>query len=89
MTQALKPPPQEILGTFSDLPALLRGDASGDALRRLDRYLADCESSAGALRTRAADYEEKAFAQLLADSCAASRHVIEQAWRQFHGAANS
>ncbi|MCX2865599.1 hypothetical protein OOZ63_27630 [Paucibacter sp. PLA-PC-4] len=89
MAQELKPPPQEILGNLADLPALLRSDASGAALRQLDSYLADCASSAVSMRMRATDYEEKAFAQLVADACAASRHVIELAWRQYHGVPNS
>lgn len=81
-TFTLPPPPQDLQPHLDDLHQFLRTDADGVGLSRLDAYFATCEMRAREMQTRSGDFEDKSFALLLADACAASRRVLQQAWQQ-------
>jgi len=84
MKNELAAAPADLQRRLGALHDAIKADRDGGDLRRLDNYFADCEARARQMRLRASEYDDKAFADLLADACGASRRVLQQAWQLAH-----
>ncbi|ARN20771.1 hypothetical protein [Piscinibacter gummiphilus] len=83
-TEALNPP-VSLVDDFKDLQMTIFQDRDGDKTRQLVAYFRQAEIKSREMQLRTTEYEQKQYAQMLADAFAASTRILLAAWQKAHG----
>jgi hypothetical protein len=78
-------PPTTLIDDFKDLQLTILQDQEGDKTLQLVDYFRHAEIKSREMQLRTVDYEQKQFAQMLADAFGSSSRILLTAWQKAHG----